>query len=436
VSDPKVAPQNLDAEESVLGAMMLSSDAITAVCDIITPEDFYRGSHGLIFKAALDIDARGEKVDALVLAAELDRTGKLAAAGGKVRIHELAALTPHVAGAARWAKLVEEAALRRGLIGAGQKIEKLGWEGIGTIDELVGEAEKALTGSRQANGSFVNLQDTANEVLSQIETAIETGVELSGLKTGIGGLDRLTTGFYPEQFIVVAARPSVGKSVFLANIAQNIAYKTGPVGFISLEMTKAEITQRTIARLSKVPLTSIRIGKMNNEELVKVQQAVAMLREWPLFVRDEAVSTMAEIRAAARRLHRQEKIICLFVDYLQLTSGAANTQANRQEQVAEISRGLKTLAKELKIPIVAASQLSRKAEDRDRPILSDLRESGAIEQDADTVIFLHREDLYNASAKNAGDAEAIIAKARMGETGTVKLLFFGKRQQFSEPAKL
>jgi replicative DNA helicase len=436
VSDPKVAPQNLDAEESVLGAMMLSSDAITAVCDIITPEDFYRGSHGLIFKAALDIDARGEKVDALVLAAELDRTGKLAAAGGKVRIHELAALTPHVAGAARWARLIEEAALRRGLIGAGQKIEKLGWEGIGTIDELVGEAEKALTSSRQSNGAFTNLQDTASEVLEEIEAAIESGVELSGLKTGIGGLDRLTTGFYPEQFIVVAARPSVGKSVLLSNIAQNVAYKTGPVGFISLEMTAKEIAQRTVARLSKVPLTSIRIGKMTPEELTKVQQAVAMLRKWPLFVRDSAVSTMAEIRAQARRLHRQEKIVILFVDYLQLTSAPSNSQANRQEQVAEISRGLKTLAKELKIPIVAASQLSRKAEERERPILSDLRESGAIEQDADTVIFLHREDLYNASAKNAGDAEAIIAKARMGETGTVKLLFFGKRQQFSEPAKL
>jgi replicative DNA helicase len=442
VSDPQIPPQNLDAEESILGAMLLSPRAVETAEEILHADDFYRGTHGRIFTTAVELHNDGKPVDAITLADELERRGALEEIGGKVRIHELAALSPAVANAKSYAQIVKDTALRRRLITAGQAIGQVGWEGIGDTPDLLAAAERHLTKAVDVNQTddLVSVGDAATDYVTRIVEANEAGVNLTGLMSKYSDLDKYLTGFYPGQLIVLAARPSVGKSALGVNITDNIADSGKSAAIFSLEMSTEEIVARQLARLSRVPTDKMRRPKdLTAEEINQLRTAAQHLRGRPVSVDENPGQTLPELRATARRAVRKGAEFIL-VDYLQLVAGDGRRQGdNRQNEVADISRGLKMLAKELHVPILAISQLSRKVDDRPdkRPVLSDLRDSGAIEQDADVVLFLYREELYKqVDPKKARDAELIVAKNRNGEIGTVKLLWFPKRQMFSEPARL
>jgi replicative DNA helicase len=440
-----IPPQNLEAEESVLGAMLSSRHAITAVSDIVRPEDFYRMTHAEIYKAALALDARGEPVDAITLSDELDKRGNLSNVGGKVRIASLAAMVPATANAGQYAKIVRETAMRRNLIEAGNEITRLGWEGNGEIGEIFDLAERKMSAATDTTASkeaFTPLAADLTALADKIITASEEGRELFGVKTGLPTLDAVTTGLHPGEMIVVAARPSMGKSVLGQTIATNVADRGRAAAILSLEMTNAELATRWLAKLTKLDTNMIRRAKLTPEDRLAVRQAEQTIQQRPLFAEDDASLTMAEIRARVRRLARRQALAgtpleLLIVDYLQLMVSGKDPES-RQQEVAGLSRSLKLLAKELHIPVIAISQLSRALEAREnkRPMLSDLRDSGAIEQDADIVLFLYRESAYKqVDADKENDTELIVAKNRMGETKTVNLLFLKKRQMFTEPAR-
>jgi replicative DNA helicase len=440
VSEAQTPPQNLDAEEHVLGAMLLSPHAITAVADEVRPDEFYRGTHGLIFQTALDVDARGEPVDAITLVSELERTGRLEQVGGKVRIHELAALVPATANAAQYARIVREMARRRALIAAGQEVTRLGWEGIGTSDELIDAAEQAMSAvsSTTYDGEFESMSASLTDLYSQIEKAVQTHTPIHGLMTGFHDFDDLTTGLYGGQLLIIAARPGVGKSVLTQNILENVADANIPAALFTLEMSKREVALRSVVRQTRLPLNRLRTGRLSSTDLQTFKQTLTALQRRPLFIEDKPGVSMTELRARARRLKAKHGLGLVAVDYLQLMLAGGSTES-RQVEVANISRSLKMLAMDLDIPVIAVSQLSRKTEAREdrRPVLSDLRDSGAIEQDADLVAFIYREETYKqVDADRAGEAELIVAKNRMGAQDTKRLLFLGHRQTFANPARI
>jgi len=446
-----VPPQNLDAEESVLGAMLLAPGAISAVSDVLTPGDFYRESHGFIYQAAIELDNAGEPVDAITLSNFLDsrssreKGSQLEEIGGRARIHELAAIVPASANAKHYANIIKQAALLRRLIRAGGEISRLGWDGLGDADDLLAEAEKLLSAATESTyrSDFEPLGDGLPEFYRQVSDAVKSGIPMSGLKTGFLDLDLNTTGLYPGDLIVIAARPGVGKSVLAQNIAENVADQGEPVAIFSLEMSKRELLVRSLSRATCIPPNLIRTGKMDEEALRRVHAALPLLRGRKLYVEDTPGVTITQLRARARRLQRQKGLKLLIVDYLQLMLGDIGGTDNRQNEVAYISRSLKVLAKELGIPVIAVSQLNRRSEYREdkRPTLADLRDSGAVEQDADTVLFLYRPEMHTTpttteeAMKLGGEAELIVAKQRMGEMTTIRLLFFGKKQTFATPTR-
>ena len=436
-----VPPQSLDAEESVLGAMMLSPGAIAAVSEILEDPDFYRESHSRIYRAALTLYAKGEPVDAITLVDELEERGELDGVGGRARIHELATLVPTTANAAHYARIIREAATLRGLIRAGGEISGLGWEGIGEATELVDRAEQIIFGLSQQriSGDFAHIEALLKESFERITALYESGADVTGLPSGFRDLDRLTSGFQRGNLIVVAARPSMGKSAFSLCVAANLAVRNGtPVAIFTLEMSKAEVTQRLMCSEAKVESQRLRSGRLAPEDWPRLTAACDKLAKAPIFVDDTGSVTMMEIRSKARRLKSKHPDLGLIVvDYLQLmTSGT--TSENRVQEVSQISRNLKLLARDLDIPIVAMSQLSRAVEQRHdkRPILSDLRESGSIEQDADLVAFLYRDDYYNDESDQQGLAEVILAKHRNGPTDSIKLSFLKRYAKFADLAAL
>lgn len=440
MSDAQVPPQRIDAEESVLGAMLMSPNAITAVSDVLRPDDFYRGSHGEIYRAALELDAKGEPVDAVTMIAELKRQGALDKVGGDTRVRKLAALVPVTGNAKHYAKIVKETAQLRRLIRAGGEISNLGWDGQGDANELVEKAERLLAEAADATfeGETELISSEYRPLYERIANAVETGVPISGLASGFPDLDRLTTGFYPGTLIVLGARPKVGKSLLALNIAEHLVENEVPVIFFSLEMSKPELVQRMIVRHTRVEMNKLRTGTIDQHELAKVKAWLAKSKDRPLAVEDTGIVSLAAMRARARRHQKKHGLGFIVVDYLQLMLTEGGRNENRTNEVAQLTRGLKLLAKELDVPVLLLSQLNRGVEAREnkRPMLSDLRDSGAIEQDADMVMFLYREELYKmVEADKARDAELIVAANRMGETDTIKLLFQGRRQQFASPAR-
>jgi replicative DNA helicase len=438
-STAPVPPQNLDAEESVLGAMMLSPGAIGAVSEILDAGDFYRESHAKIYRAALGLYARGEPVDAITLVDELEERGELEDAGGRLRVHELAALVPATANAAHYARIVREMATLRGLIRTGQEIARLGWERPGETSELVDRAEQILFELSQARVSteFTHIDQLLKESFERITQLYEAGADVTGVASGFRDLDRLTSGFQDGNLIIVAARPSMGKSALGLGIAANLAVRDGtPVGIFTLEMSKTEVTQRLMCSEAKVESQRLRTGKLAVDDWPRLTAACDKLAKAPIYVDDQGSINMMEIRSKARRLKSAEPNLGLIlVDYLQLmTSGA--TAENRVQEVSQISRSLKVLARDLEVPIVAMSQLSRAVEQRHdkRPILSDLRESGSIEQDADLVMFIYRDEYYNEDSDQQGIAEVALAKHRNGPTDTIKLSFLKRYAKFSDLA--
>src|SRR3954464_1283345 len=407
-----IPPQNLDAEESVLGAMMLSPLAIGAVTESsnLSASDFYRESHGHVYKAVLSLYAKGEPVDAITVVDELDRTSTLDAAGGAERVHELAALVPAASNAAHYARIVSEMATLRGLIRAGNDIARLGFDRPGETAELgdrpgesvePGDRAESIVfdlSQQRVSTEFAHIDELLKESFETITKLYEAGSDITGTASGYRELDRLTAGFQPGNLVIVAARPSMGKSALALGMAANVAVRhEKPVALFTLEMSKSEVTQRFMCSEGKVESQRLRTGKLAVDDWPRLTAACDKLAKAPIYVDDTASITMMEIRSKLRRLKmRESRLGLVIIDYLQLmTSGT--TVENRVQEVSQISRALKVLARDLDVPIVALSQLSRAVEQRHdkRPILSDLRESGSIEQDADLVMFVYRDEYYN-----------------------------------------
>jgi replicative DNA helicase len=437
-----VPPQNLDAEESVLGAMMLSPGAIGAVSEVLAADgrEFYRESHAKMYRAALALYAKGEPVDAITLVDQLDERGELEDAGGKVRVHELAALVPASANAGHYARIVKETATLRGLIRVGGEIARLGWERPGETTELVDQAEQILfdLSQERAQGEFSHIEQLLKESFDRITALYESGADVTGVPSGFRDLDRITSGFQEGNLVILAARPSMGKSALGLGIAANLAVrKSVPVALFTLEMSKAEVTQRLMCSEAKVESQRLRTGKLSADDWPRLTAACDKLAKAPIYVDDSGGITMMEIRSKARRLKsKHPELGLLIVDYLQLMTSGTNPE-NRVQEVSQISRSLKVLARDLEVPIIALSQLSRAVEQRHdkRPILSDLRESGSLEQDADIVCFIYRDEYYaGEDSDQQGLAEVIVAKHRNGPTDTVKLSFLKRYAKFSDLA--
>jgi replicative DNA helicase len=434
-----VPPQNLEAEESVLGAMMLSPGAIGAVSEILDAGDFYRESHAKIYRAALALYAKGEPVDAITLVDELEERGELEDAGGRVRIHELAALVPATANAAHYARIVREMATLRGLIRAGSEISQLGWERPGDTADLVDRAEQVIfdLSQQRVTTEFSHIETLLKESFERITALYEAGADVTGTPSGFKDLDRITSGFQPGNLIIVAARPSMGKSALVLCMAANLAVRNNiPVALFTLEMSKAEVTQRLMCSEAKVESQRLRNGKLAPDDWPRLTAACDKLAKAPIYVDDSGSINMMEIRSKARRLKsRHPDLGLIVVDYMQLMSSGGSVE-NRVQEVSQISRQLKVLARDLDVPIIALSQLSRAVEQRTdkRPILSDLRESGSIEQDADVVAFIYRDEYYNEDSDQQGLAEVIVAKHRNGPTDHIKLSFLKRYAKFADLA--
>lgn len=430
-----IPPQNLDAEESVLGAMMLSATAIDVVTEIVGRGDFYRESHAMIFDACVALHNAGSPVDALTVRDRLSSDHGDDPERDK-RIHEIASLVAATTNAAHYAVIVRKYATRRGLINVGGQIERLGWDGPDEPAALVERAEGLVfeLAKGRATTDFVPLTETMGETVQRLVDVHESGREIVGVPSGFQALDTLTSGFQPANLIVIAARPSMGKSALATMIGTNVAFRQGlPVVVFTLEMSRYEIAQRMISAEALVESQKLRNGRMDREEWRRVMDWGARLGEIPLLLDDNRMISPTAIRSKCRRLKlRHPNLALIIVDYLQLMSSSTD---NRVNEIAQISRSLKILAGELEVPVVALSQLSREVEKRHdkRPQLSDLRDSGAIEQDADLVLFIYRDEVYNAEdTDQQGIAELILAKHRNGPIGTVKVAFVKRFARFSE----
>lgn len=432
-------PQDAAAEEHLLGAMLIAPTAIDAAGDAgVQPTDFYRPSHGVIFSGCIAMYLADEPVDPITLCDWLDSHGTLDTAGGRDRVHELAMIVPAASNAGHYAKIVRETSALRSLIRAGQEIQQLGQERPGELAVLIERAEKlifdlALTGRSR---DFVSISDIVGETFRKLEELNKSGREIVGLPTGFRQLDTLTSGLQPGNLVVLAARPSMGKTALALGIAAHVALPLGlPVALFTLEMGEQEVMHRLLSVEGLVESQKLRNGKLDSEEWSRVVATTAKLHRSRFFIDDTGDLTMLELRAKARRLRmRNPDLALVIVDYLQLlTSGGP--YESRVQDVSAISRALKVLAGELRVPVLALSQLNRSVETRHdkRPILSDLRESGSIEQDSDVVAFLYRDEYYNPEETDlAGIAELNLAKHRNGPTGTVKLSWVKRYTRFSD----
>jgi replicative DNA helicase len=435
-----VPPQNLEAEESVLGAMLLSPTAVGTVTEILAASDFYRESHAKVFRAALGLWSKGEPVDAITLANELEERGQLEEIGGQARVAELAALVPSTSNVEHYARIVKETAMLRGLVRVGQEITRLGQERQGEVVDLVDRAEQMVfeLGTQREKSDFSHIESLLKESFERITQLYEAGAEITGVPSGYRELDLLTSGFQPGNLIILAARPSMGKSALGLCVAANLAVRHEiPVALFTLEMSKSEVTQRMMCSEAKVESQRLRTGRLAPDDWPRLTAACDRLMKAPIYVDDAGSTTIMEVRSKARRLKSKEPALGLIiVDYLQLmTSGA--TAENRVQEVSQISRALKILARDLDVPILAMSQLSRAVEQRHdkRPILSDLRESGSLEQDSDLVFFVYRDEYYlGEESDQQGLAEVILAKHRNGPTGLVKLSFLRRYAKFADLA--
>jgi replicative DNA helicase len=423
----RTPPQDIMAEQCVLGGMLLSKDAIADVVEVIRPADFYRPVHQTIFDAVIDLYGKGEPADPVTIAAELTRTGQLERVGGGPYLHTLVASVPTAANAGYYAEIVRERAILRRLVEAGTKVVQLGYgaaAGSGAdVDDVVDRAQAAVYDvvDRRASEDYIGLEAAMWQTYNEIEAIGNRSGEMHGVPTGFRDLDELTNGLQAGQLIVVAGRPGLGKSTLGMDFLRSASISNNMASVLfSLEMGKSEITMRLLSAEARIPLTRIRTGTLTDDDWTKLARRMGEVASAPMFIDDSPNMNMMEIRAKARRLSQRDGLRLIVVDYLQLMTSPKKVE-NRQQEVAEMSRSLKLLAKELEVPVVAISQLNRGAEQRSdkKPQLSDLRESGAIEQDADMVILLHREDAYERESPRAGEADLIVAKHRNGPTKDV-----------------
>ncbi len=437
----RVPPHNLLAEQSLLGAMLLSRDAIAAAVESCAVDDFYKPAHGHIYEAICSLYGQGEPADPVTVADELSRAGLLEPIGGMPTLLSLQADTPATANAGRYGRIVEEHALLRRLIGVAGDIAEMGYSVPDDVAGVLDRAESLMfeVAERRVTDTLRPLQDLLAESLDRLEALFDRGEAITGVPTGYLDLDERLSGLQPSALIIVGARPAMGKTAFALGIAANAAMKARtPVLVFSLEMSHAEITQRLLVSEARVDANRIRNGRLIESDWPKINNAVGRLGEAPIHIDDDPNLTVMELRAKARRHKvRHGGLGLIIVDYLQLMSGRSSAE-NRQVEVSEISRGLKILARELEVPVVALSQLSRNLEMRadKRPQLSDLRESGSLEQDADVVMFLYRDEIYDPESADRGTAEVIVSKHRNGPTGSMKLAFLDHYTRFDNMARM
>ena len=443
----QLMPQNIDAEEAILGAILVNPSCMNKIVENIQPESFYKPAHRYVYEAMLQLYNGEDNIDIVSVSDVLNVNQKLELVGGRAFINDLSYKTITTANIEYYAKIVQEKAIKRSLINAGSEIVSTGYD-LNPIEESLEQAEKLIfdIASQKASKSLVSIKDIVYDVYAKIEERANNQGQLTGIPTGFYDLDALTNGLQKSDLLILAARPAMGKTALALNIAQNVALRANvPVAIFSLEMSKGQLAQRLMCSEAEVDTQRLKTGNMQAKDWEKLATAMASLSEAKIYIDDTAGCTITDLRAKCRRLAMAEKDLGLIViDYLQLIEGTG--REDRMQVISSVSRGLKILAKELNVPIIALSQLSRAVESRTdkRPMLSDLRESGSIEQDADIVMFIYRDEYYkNANdeeeaaekAANKGEAEVIIAKHRNGPVGTVKLLFQGSITKFKNPVK-
>jgi replicative DNA helicase len=432
----RTPPYDLLAEQSVLGGMLLSKDATADVTGILHGSDFYVPKHEVIYEAILTLYAQGEPTDVITITDQLTKTSDLQRAGGVEYLHTLTSIVPTAANASFYAEIVGEKALLRRLVEAGTRITQMGYAGEGEAVDLVNNAQAeiyAVTGADKAE-DYVPLSSAVAAAVHEIEKAQMSDGGMMGVPTGFQELDEKTNGFAPGQMIIVAARPAMGKSTLALDVARSAAvHNEATTVFFSLEMGRAEIAMRLISAEAEIPLQVLRKGQLDSRDFQKLAATQARINDAPLFIDDSPNLTLVEIRAKCRRLKQRHNLKMVVIDYLQLLSSGKKVES-RQQEVSEFSRALKLLSKELEVPVVALSQLNRASEQRSdkMPAISDLRESGSLEQDADMVILLHRESTHERDNPRAGEADLILAKQRNGPTGTVTVAFQGHYSRFKD----
>ena len=429
----RIPPHNIDAEQSVLGAMLLDREAVISVTEKLRDEHFYKENHKEIYRAMLDLYGKNEPVDLVTVSEELKKAGILEEAGGVSYLTDLSNAVPITANARYYADIIEEKAILRQLIDAGKAIVDKGYAAE-DVKMLMDDAERRIfeISQKKNTQAFAIVKDVLQDTLDYMELLAGSESGYTGLPTGFHDIDKMTSGLQKSDLILIAARPSMGKTALGINISQSIAVKNDKsVALFSLEMSKEQLVQRMLSSQAHVEITKIRTGKLTEEEWMKVAGATVPLGKAKIHIDDTPGITVMEIKAKARRLKMESGLDLILIDYLQLMSSDSRSES-RQQEISAISRGLKGLARELECPVIALSQLSRAPEQRSdhRPILSDLRDSGAIEQDADIVMFLYRDDYYHEDSENKNIGEVIIAKQRNGPTGTVKLAWLGKYTKF------
>jgi replicative DNA helicase len=438
-SSVSVPPHNLEAEAGLLGGILVDKEGLVRVADIVGAEDFYVDRHGIIFNAMLDLYEARQPVDLLTLANRLDEVKELGKLGGSAYLTELVEQVPTAAHVAHYAQIVAHKATLRRLIGAATAISGLGYEEGAPLDSLLDKAEQTLFGVSQKHlkQNFIPISSVLAESFDRLDELHKDKHSLRGVPTGFKALDDKLAGLQKSDLIILAARPSMGKTSMAMNIAHHVAVKEGiPVGFFSLEMGKEQLIDRLLATESGIDSWKLRNGRLEDSDFPKINNAMAVLSEAPIFIDDSATTNIMEMRTKARRLQSEHDVGLIIVDYLQLISGRQNSNSdNRVQEVSEISRGLKGLARELNCPVLALSQLSRSVESRTppKPMLSDLRESGAIEQDADVVMFIYRDEYYKREeSEYPGIAQILISKHRNGPTGDIELFFHPERTLFQD----
>jgi replicative DNA helicase len=438
IDEIRVPPHSVEAEQAVLGGLMLDNRAWDAIADRLLAEDFYRRDHQLLFEAIADMASRGEPFDAVTLSERLERNGLVDETGGLVYLAGLVRDTPSAANIRAYADAVRERSTLRQLIHVGGEIASSAYEPAGReAGEILDEAERRvfqIAESRNKTGSgFVPLREELGKVIDRLDMLHQNSGSITGISTGFTRLDEMTAGLQRGDLIVIAGRPSMGKTTFALNIAENAAFggSKAKIGVFSMEMSREQLAFRMISSLGRVDQGHLRTGNFGDEEWSRINTAIHMMKNAPIYIDDTGALTPTEVRARARRLKREHGLDLIVLDYLQLMQVAGNKE-NRATEISEISRSLKALAKELAVPVIALSQLNRSVEQRTdkKPVMSDLRESGAIEQDADVIMMIYREEVYDPNTPRKGVADIIIAKQRNGPIGDIPLTFLGKYTKF------
>ena len=431
----KVPPHDIEAEQAILGSMLTDKDAVIAAIEVLRDEDFYREDNKLIYTAILNLYNRAEPIDIITVKAELESMGKFDQVGELEYLAALPENVPTTANATKYIKIVEEKSTLRKLIKTANEIIELGYDTTEDVEDIMGGAEKKIFDIMQnkAKKGYSPIKDVLVESFTKLEELYNRKQHITGVPSGFVELDYKTAGFHGSDLVLIAARPAMGKTAFALNIASNAAIRGRvPVAIFSLEMSKEQLVNRVLSSEAMVDSNKVRTGKLEENDWTKLAEAIGPLSEAEIYIDDTPGININEIRAKCRKLKLEKNIGMVVIDYLQLIQGTNKRNGSREQEISEISRSLKILAKELNVPVIALSQLSRAAEQRPdhRPMLSDLRESGAIEQDADIVMFLYRDDYYNKDSEKKDIAEVIIAKHRGGSTGTVELLWLGNYTKF------